>query len=165
MRKSIGCLIICGMILFHSNPAKAEESMIENGKVVKINYTLTVRGEIVDSSEGREPLEYTQGNNMIIPGLESQLQGMKVGEKKTVVVGPEDAYGVINQESIIEVPKAQLGENVDPQIGMMLQMQTPSGQALAGKIIEVKDEAVLVDFNHPLAGQELTFDVEVVEIQ
>ena len=139
--------------------------MIENGKVVKINYTLTVRGEIVDSSEGREPLEYTQGNNMIIPGLESQLQGMKVGEKKTVVVGPEDAYGVVNQESIIEVPKAQLGENVDPQVGMMLQMQTPSGQALAGKIIEVKDEAVLVDFNHPLAGQELTFDVEVVEIQ
>jgi len=164
MQKVLWCLVFSITVLLNTNPARGEEAMIEKGKVVKLNYTLTVKGQVVDSSEGREPLEYTQGEQMIIPGLENRLEGMKVGEKKTVIVGPEDAYGTVNKDAIIEVPKTQLGEDMEPQIGMMIQMQTPSGQALTGKIVEVKEDAVVVDFNHPLAGQELTFEVEVVGI-
>ena len=139
--------------------------MISEGKTVKFDYILTVENQVVDSSEGREPLEYNHGQNMIIPGLESQMEGLIVGDKKKIIVGPEDAYGVVNQEAIIEVPIARLGAEAKPQVGMTLQMRTEQGPPVTGKIVEVKETSVIIDFNHPLAGKELQFDIEIVDVK
>ncbi len=152
-------------VIFNTNIVKGADGMIENGKTVKFNYTLTVEGQTVDSSEGKEPLEYVQGEGKIIKGLEAQMEGLKAGDTKDITVGPEDAYGVVDQRAVIEIPKTQLGDQVTPQPGMMLQLTTADGQPLTGTIKEVKDETVVVDFNHPLAGKELQFAVEVVEVK
>ncbi len=159
-----GMMISCVM-MFSANIVKGEENMISEGKIVKFDYVLRVDNQVVDSSEGKTPMEYTHGQKTIIPGLESKLEGLKVGDKKTVIVGPEDAYGVIDQKAIIEVPTAQLGEDINPQVGMKLQMTGASGQPIPGKVVEVKETTVIVDFNHPLAGKELQFEVEIVEVQ
>ena len=138
--------------------------MISEGKVVKLDYVLRVNDQIVDSSEGKAPMKYTHGQKMIIPGLESKLVGMKAGDKKKIIIGPEDAYGVIDQKAIIEVPTDQLGEDVTPEVGMILQMTGDSGQPIPGKIVEIKETSITVDVNHPLAGKELLFEVEIVEV-
>lgn len=138
--------------------------MISDGKIVKIDYTVKVDNQIIDSSKGKDPLEYTHGQNMIIPGLENELKGLKVGDKKTVIVTPKDAYGEVDQKAIIELPRAQLGNEREPQVGMGIQVMDASGKPLIGKIVEIKEATVTVDFNHPLAGKELEFDVEVVAV-
>jgi len=138
---------------------------IADGSKVKFNYTLYVNGQVADTSEGKTPLEYTQGAGMIIPGLESQLAGLKAGDVKTVIVDAASAYGPVNPEAIVEIPKENLGEEIDPQVGMVLQMQTQDGQALNGMITEIKETTLVMNFNHPLAGQDLTFDVKIVEVQ
>ncbi|MDP8266250.1 MAG: peptidylprolyl isomerase [Candidatus Aceula meridiana] len=163
--KRITLGILVAFLLAATTIAKGADVMIEDGKKVKMEYTLKVNGEIVDSSEGREPLEYTQGQGAIIPGLEKQLVGLKVGDKKTVTVSPEEAYGAVNPDAFAEVPKANMPQEQEPQKGMMLQMQTPDGKTLNGTITEVKDETVVLDFNHPLAGKELLFDIEIVGIE
>jgi len=139
--------------------------MIEKGKTVKIHYTLTVDENVVDSSQGKEPLQYVQGEGMIISGLENELAGLKAGDTKNVVVAPEQAYGVVNDKAIVDVPRSnfQLGEN-EPQLGMGVQATAPDGQPLNGRIVAVTEENLKVDFNHPLAGKELSFAVEVVEV-
>ncbi len=137
--------------------------MISNGKKVKIHYTLKVNKEVVDSSLEKDPLEYEQGSGQIIKGLEVALEGLKPGDKKEVFIGPDDAYGPFHQEAIIQVPKSQV--NINPlEIGMILTSQTPEGQNVRGIVKELDDENVTVDFNHPLAGKELHFEVEVIEV-
>lgn len=163
--KKITLSLLIAFLLAATTIAKGAPIMIEDGKKVKIEYTLKVNGEVVDSSEGRGPLEYTQGEGMIIPGLEKQLAGLKVGDKKTVTVASEEAYGPSDPNAIVEVPKANMPKDQEPQKGMMLQMQTPDGKTLNGIVTEVKDEVVVLNFNHPLAGQELLFDVEIVGIE
>ena len=138
--------------------------MIGEGSKVKMHYTLTVAGEFADSSEGKDPLEYTQGQKMIIPGLESQLEGLTTGTEKKVIVMPEDGYGQVNPKLIVEIPTANLGTEITPQLGMVLQMTTPDGQNVPGVITEVKDDTVVINFNHPLAGQVLQFDIKIVEV-
>jgi len=155
-------LFLCSGIC--SAQAKGAEVMIEKGKKVSFDYTLTVDGEIVDTSKDRGPLEYTHGNGQIIPGLASQMEGLKAGEEKTIEVGPEDAYGNINPAAFKEVPKTSLPEGFDAQPGAFLQMQGPGGQAVPVRISEVKDNDVVIDLNHPLAGKTLKFDVKIVEI-
>ena len=163
-RVILGLTVVCA-VAFNANIVKGADGMIETGKTVKFNYTLTVKGQTVDSSEGKEPLEYVQGEGKIIKGLETQMEGLKAGDKKAITVGSEDAYGIVDQRAIVEIPKNQLGEEVTPQPGMMLQLTTADGKPLAGMISEVKDAVVVVDFNHPLAGKELLFDIEVVEVK
>jgi len=163
-RFALGLAVVC-VVVFNSNIVKGADGMIENGKTVKFDYTLTVAGETVDTSQGKEPLEYVQGEGKIIRGLEAQMEGLKVGDKKAITVGPEDAYGVVDQRAIVEIPKEQLGNETTPQLGMMLQLTTAEGQPLAGTISEIKEATVIVDFNHPLAGKELLFDIEVVEVK
>ena len=162
-KKVLWVAVFFAAFLSFNLSAQAAEGISE-GKTVKFNYVLIVEGEVVDSSEGKTPLEYTQGQNMIIPGLEQSLVGLKVGDKKTVIVAPEDAYGIIDERGIIEVPKERLGEAIDAQVGMVLQMTNPEGEAFPGKVVEVKEDVVVLDFNHPLAGKELKFDVEIVEV-
>jgi FKBP-type peptidyl-prolyl cis-trans isomerase 2 len=153
-------------------PAKAAEkakkgaaAVIADGKSVKVNYTLTVDGKVVDSSKGRQPLEFKAGTHQMIPGFEKEVIGMKVGEKKSFKVKPEDGYGPVNPKAYREVPKKQLPAGVTPKAGMTLFAQGQNGQQIPVKIKEVKKDVVVIDFNHPLAGKTLNFDVEVVEVK
>ncbi|MBN2121376.1 MAG: peptidylprolyl isomerase [Candidatus Omnitrophica bacterium] len=138
---------------------------IQGGSKVSFDYTLTVDGEVVDSSEGRGPMEYVHGQGQIIPGLAKQLEGLKVGDEKKVVVSAEEAYGPVNPNAFQEIDKSALPQDQEPKVGMVLQAQTPEGQVFPVRISEVKDNTVMVDFNHPLAGKTLNFDVKIVSIQ
>ena len=138
---------------------------IAKGASVSLQYTLKLEDEtVVDTNAGGSPLTYTQGSGEIIPGLEKELVGMKAGESKQVVIPPEAAYGVFNPEAIQEVPKDQLPRDV-VEVGAQVQVQITGGQTLEARISEVEDETVVLDFNHPLAGKTLYFDVKVLEIE
>ena len=138
---------------------------VKTGDNVKVHYhgRLT-NGETFDSSEGREPLEFEVGSGMVIKGFDDGVTGMKVGEKKTINIPAENAYGPTNSEMIIEYPKSQFPEHIELEVGTPLVMSSASGQQFQVKIIEVKDDVVVLDANHPLAGEELIFDLELVEI-
>lgn len=138
---------------------------IQEGKKVSFNYTLTVEGEVIDSSDGREPFEYTHGKGQIIPGLSKQLTGLRVGDEKVIKIPPEEGYGQINPEAIHEVPLTSLPADLDPEVGMYLQMQGPDGQSMPVKVTELKEETIVLDLNHPLAGKTLTFQVKVLSIE
>jgi FKBP-type peptidyl-prolyl cis-trans isomerase 2 len=144
---------------------KGGNMTVEKGKEVSINYTLKVDGQVVDTSEGRGPLTYTHGQGQIIPGLSKELEGLKVGDKKDVTVKPEDGYGQANPQAIQEVPKSQLPNNITPETGMNLQVSTPEGRTQVVKITDVKDDVVVIDMNHPLAGKTLNFEVEIMSIK
>lgn len=144
---------------------KAEDQVIAKGKKVKFDYALTVDGQVADASEGRGPLEYVHGQEMIIKGLESQLEGMKVGDQKTVTVSAEEGYGPVDAEAILDLPKTSLDPAIVPEKGVELQLQGKDGQIIPGIIEAVKEETVTVNFNHPLAGKELKFDVKIVGIE
>lgn len=138
---------------------------ISNNKLVSIHYKGTLEGgEVFDESTGKEPLEFIFGMGMIIPGLEKGLEGMKVGDKKTVSIESKDAYGPQIPEAIQEVPKAQFPPEIKLEVGAQLAAQGPQGM-IPVKIAEVKEESVMVDMNHPLAGKDLTFEVEVVGVR
>lgn len=139
---------------------------ISNNKVVQIHYTGKLSdGTVFDSSEGRDALEFIFGSGMIIPGLEEGLEGMKVTDKKTIEIGFEKAYGPIQEQAKQEVPRAQLPKDVPLEVGMQLAAQGPQGQPMPVTVAELKEETVVMDFNHPLAGKDLTFEVEVVEVR
>jgi FKBP-type peptidyl-prolyl cis-trans isomerase SlyD len=133
--------------------------------VVQIDYTLTVDGEEIDSSKEEGPLEYLQGHANIIPGLERELDGMGVGDSKKVVVAPADGYGEFSDEAIMDVPRGDFPEEIPMEVGIQLQVTDKDGDMALGTIVEVGDESVKLDMNHPLAGQELHFDVEVVGLR
>ncbi len=139
--------------------------MIQEGKKVKFDYVLTVKGEVYDSTKDKEPMEYVHGKQMIIPGLEREMEGLEEGAQKDIIVGPEDAYGPVNPKAIVEMPKSALKGDQEPRAGMALLLQTQAGQKLQGVIQEVKDESIVVNFNHPLAGRELKFHVTIVEVK
>ena len=138
--------------------------MINEKSSVKVNYTGKLEdGTIFDSSlnEGREPLLVTLGQGALIPGFENGLIGMSVGDKKTIEIAPEEAYGPINEESVLKIEKTKVPENVE--VGMLLQTFGPGGVSVV-KVLEINEEDVLIDANHPLAGKKLIFDLEVLEV-
>lgn len=137
--------------------------MIKNGSRVKIEYTLFVGGEIFDSSKGGEPLEYVHGSGQIIPGLERTLEGLQPGDEQKVHVGPDDAYGPIQLQAIIQVPREQIKEGT-VEAGMILSARNAEGQTMQGVVTEVNENSVTVDFNHPLAGKELYFEITIIEV-
>jgi len=139
--------------------------LIDEGKKVKFDYTLYVQGQVADSSEGKIPIQYTHGEGVIVKGLERQLVGLKVGDQKTIIVSPEEGYGPLDPNGVVEFPKEDMVEDIEPMVGMMLQVQTQSGKTLNGMIVEIKDETMTLNFNHPLAGKELTFMVKIVNIE
>lgn len=141
------------------------EQEITSGTKVSMDYTLTVDGYVIDSSEGRGPLEYVQGQGMLIPGLEREIEGLKPGDKKSVNVSPQEAYGMPDPDAVIEVSRDQLPSDEEPQVGMILQTQTPEGQFLQGVVSEVNEEFVVIDFNHPLAGKILEFDISIISTE
>ncbi|MDO6515760.1 FKBP-type peptidyl-prolyl cis-trans isomerase [Zobellia uliginosa] len=141
-------------------------SQVKENDKVKVHYTgKLATGEVFDSSVERgEPIEFTLGQGQLIPGFEKGLIDMKVNEKKTVNIPKEEAYGLPRTELIQEVPKSQLPQDIEPKVGMGLVSQTQSGQEINLIVTDVKEETIVVDGNHPLAGKDLVFDIEVVEI-
>lgn len=139
---------------------------VKNGDVVKVHYTgkLTT-GEQFDSSTGREPLEFTVGAGQMIKGFDDAIPGMSVGEKKTINISPDDAYGRINDEALIEFPKKNVPADMPLEAGMQLELKDENGQSFPVTIAEIKDDVIVLDANHSLAGKELVFDIELVEIK
>ncbi|MFN4101460.1 MAG: peptidylprolyl isomerase [Pararhodobacter sp.] len=135
------------------------------GDTVHFHYTGSLKdGTVFDSSNGRDPLTFTLGSGQIIPGLERALDGMAVGEQKTVVVPAADAYGDRVDSARQAVPRAQFPGDIPTDPGTRLQMQSPEGQVIPVMVVEATDEHVVLDANHPLAGEDLTFAVEVVAV-
>lgn len=138
---------------------------VKNGDRVKIHYTGKLKdGELFDSSRERQPLEFTVGNREIMPGLENSLIGMEAGDTKSIEVPPEEAFGPRQEELVVEVTKSSLPDHINPCLGQRLQMQDPNGNVIDLAIIEIKEETIILDANHPLAGHTLFFDLELVEI-
>lgn len=137
----------------------------KSGDTVRIHYTGTLDdGTEFDSSAGRDPLEFALGGGQVIPGFDSAVDGMAVGESKSATIPPEQAYGERHEQLVQQVPKSALPEDMKPEVGMQLQSQGPDGQVMNLVVTEVEDENITVDANHPLAGQTLTFAIELVEI-
>ncbi len=141
-------------------------SQVKKDDTVKVHYTGKLDdGQVFDSSVERgEPIKFTIGKGEFIPGFEKGIIDMKVNEKKTINIPKEEAYGAINEELVQEVPKNQLPEDIKPEVGMGLVSKTQSGQDINLVVKDVKEDSIVVDGNHPLAGKDLTFELEVVEI-
>lgn len=159
---------LCAALFASTSVLHAEETkVITEGSKVSLEYTLAIdSGETVDSNAGddQEPLVYTQGNNEIIPGLESELSGMTPGDEKKVTLEPEEAYGPVNPEAFQEVPLDQIPEDAREE-GQLLIMQDQEGNKQQIRVSEVREETALLDLNHPLAGKTLHFDVKVLDVQ
>ncbi|MBE9556305.1 MAG: peptidylprolyl isomerase [Proteobacteria bacterium] len=140
-------------------------SEAKSGDTVRLHYTGTLTdGSRFDSSEGRDPLEFTLGGGQIIPGLEREIFGMKVGDKKTVTAVADEAYGQPNPAALQDVPRDTIPPEIELAIGGQLQVSSQEGQQMTVTITAITDDVVTMDANHPLAGQDLIFDVELVEI-
>ncbi len=138
---------------------------VKDGDVVKVHYTGKLsNGEQFDSSAGREPLEFTVGAGQMIKGFDDAMPGMNLGEKKTISIAPEDGYGPRSEEAIIEFPKENVPADMKLEAGMPLTLSNQAGQPVPVIVVEVKDDVIVLDANHFLAGQELIFDIELVEI-
>ena len=140
-------------------------SQAKAGDSVKIHYTGTLDdGTQFDSSDGREPLAFELGSGQVIPGFEKAVEGMSVGDNKSVNISPEDAYGPHNEQMVQEVPRSALPDDLTPEVGMGLQAQGPDGQVANLVVTSVQDDSITVDGNHPLAGKALNFAIELVSI-
>lgn len=140
-------------------------TQVKTGDTVRIHYTGTLAdGTQFDSSAGRDPLEFAVGSGQIIPGLDKALPGMAVGDRKQVVVSADEAYGQPNPEARQAVPRSEIPDHIPLDLGTQLQVQTPTGQTMTVVVAEVTETEVTLDANHPLAGKELTFDIELVAI-
>ena len=167
-RRSLGVAIAggvwfgaaCGAVWAADQPA----STVQNNMDVGMEYTLTVDGAVVDSTNGRGPFHYIHGRGQIVLGLERELTGLKVNDTKEVTVKPEEGYGNVDPAAVVEVPKSQLPNETPPAVGMMLQGVNPSGQTFRAMIEEVKADTVKLNLNHPLAGKTLNFKIKIASI-
>ena len=137
----------------------------KTGDTVRIHYTGTLDdGSTFDSSAGRDPLEFTLGSGQVIPGFDKAVDGMSVGESKTVHIPADEAYGQPNPQAMQAVPRGDIPADIPLEVGLQLQVQTPTGQVMPVTVTEVTETEVTLDANHPLAGKDLTFAIELVQI-
>jgi len=141
------------------------KDIVENGQVVSMEYKLTVDGEVLDSSEEAGPLQFLAGYGNIIPGLENEMIGMKIGDSKDVVVTPENGYGEFDDDAFMEVPRSEFPKDMEIEAGIELNLTDEDGQQQIGRVESFDDSAVRLDFNHPLAGAELHFSVKVIALR
>ena len=140
-------------------------SQAKTGDTVKVHYTGKLEdGTQFDSSAGRDPLEFTVGSGQVIPGFEKAVEGMAVGDSRTVNIPPEDAYGPRHEQMVQQVPKTALPDDLDPTEGMALQARGQDGNVVNLTVTAVDTDSITVDGNHPLAGKPLNFDIQLVEI-
>ena len=162
-------LLVLGMFGRSAFSATAEKSkdnrVVKDGLMVSLEYTLkSPEGQVLESSKGKEPLKYIHGQKMMIPGLEKELAGMKVGGEKYVTVKPEDGYGKVDPNAVQEVPKDKIPPNA-LKVGAVLAARSPEGMVVPLTVREIKEKTVVMDMNHPMAGKTLVFDIKVVDIQ
>jgi FKBP-type peptidyl-prolyl cis-trans isomerase SlyD len=138
-------------------------STVQKGKLVTMNYTLFVDSAVVDSSVGKKPLTFIEGSGQIIPGLDEQLTGLKIGDKKHVVVPPEKGYGAVNPRAVQKVPLSAFGNTKGLKPGMMVG-GTSQGRRVQAKVVSIAKDTITLDMNPPLAGKTLTFDIEIMDI-
>jgi peptidylprolyl isomerase len=140
--------------------------MVNNGDTVRVHYTGKLKdGTVFDSSFDRDPLEFTMGEAAVISGFENAVRGMEVGQSKTVTMPPEEAYGPHFDEMVLVLNREQFPPEIDPTIGQHLQMQQENGREFIARITDVSEATITVDANHPLAGKELTFEIELVGVK
>ena len=138
----------------------------KKGNTVKIHYTGTLDdGTQFDSSQGRDPLEFEVGSGQVIPGFDKAVEGMTVGDSKSVRIEADEAYGPRHEQLVQQVERSVLPDDLNPETGMALQSSSPDGQVTQFMVTDVTDETITVDANHPLAGQALSFDIELVDIK
>lgn len=172
MRIKIGPLVALVASIGFASPqlvTPAEKAnndrVVKDGMLVSFDYTLKgTDGKLIESSKGKEPLKYVHGQRMMIPGLEKELAGMKVGGEKHITVKPEDAYGPVDSKAFQEIPKEKIPVN-GLKVGAVLAAKSPEGQIVPMRVHEIKEKTVVIDMNHPMAGKTLVFDVKVVDIQ
>jgi FKBP-type peptidyl-prolyl cis-trans isomerase SlyD len=168
--KATALLVSAGLVLILAAPGWAEDKKggaiaVSDGKQVSLEYTLTLEDKSkIDSNVGKEPLVYTQGAHEIIPGLEKQVTGLKVGESKRIEVPPAEGYGAVDPARKQEVEKNRSPEDAR-KVGAKLTGQGPQGQPIFAQVTEVKDTTVVLDMNHPLAGKKLIFDIKVLKVE
>lgn len=159
----LALILILGAILM---PGCSTAAQAKNGDTVQVNYTGKLAdGTVFDTSVGREPLEFKLGAGQMIPGFEKAVLGMKVGEKKTVTIPANEAYGPHRDDMVVEVGRDRLGPGVIPKVGQQLQGTRPDGSVSTFTVVAVSDNTITIDANHPLAGKDLTFEIELVKIQ
>ena len=140
-------------------------AQIKQGDTVRVHYTGKLNdGTVFDSSVGGDPLEFTVGSGQLIPGFEKAVSGLAVGERTTALIPSDEAYGPHRDEGIIQVPRDNIPSEITPEVGQQLQMQTHDGRPVPVVVVAVEDAAITVDANHPLAGKDLTFEIEVVAV-
>lgn len=143
-----------------------KERVAKNGDFASVHYTGSLESnEVFDSSKNRAPLEFEVGSGQLIKGFDSAVVGMKVGDKKTVLLAPADAYGDRDERRVQKLPRSSLPKEPEPKQGMMLTISTPDGKKFPAKIDRVEKDVVMLDMNHPLAGKKLKFDIELVGIK
>jgi FKBP-type peptidyl-prolyl cis-trans isomerase 2 len=157
----LGILLLGAILISGCNAAEAK-----NGDIVQVDYTGTLEnGTVFDTSEGGEPLEFTLGEGQMIPGFEQAILGMKVGESKTFTIPADEAYGPYRDDLVLVVNREDLPPDLDPEVGQQLQMTQADGGTSIGTVTNATDTTITVDFNPPLAGKDLTFEIELVSIQ
>jgi len=142
-----------------------QDIKIEDDMVVSLEFTLRVEDELVDHTEPNHPIQFIQGLGQVVSGLEDALYGMRVGESKEITIPPEDAYGEEDEEAYAEIPKSEFPEDIPLELGVELILQDDEGEELEAYIVEIDEDTVLLDLNHPLAGEELHFSIKVVDIR
>jgi peptidylprolyl isomerase len=140
-------------------------AVAKTGDLVKVDYTGRLNsGQIFDTSEGREPIEFVLGSHQVIPGFEEAVEGMSVGDKKTIEIPADQAYGQRREELVATVRRDQLPEDLEPKEGDILRIQREDGQVILVRITDIDETSATLDANHPLAGEDLTFDIKLVDI-
>ncbi len=138
--------------------------MIEAGKTVKVHYKGTLDdGSVFDSSEGRDPIEFEMGSGALIPGFEAAVAEMNIDETRSVTIPSAEAYGDLNEDMVGDIPRSNLPDDIEPEVGMVLSMHAPDGE-MPVRVVAVDEENLTLDANHPLAGQNLTFELTLIEI-
>jgi peptidylprolyl isomerase/FKBP-type peptidyl-prolyl cis-trans isomerase SlpA len=139
---------------------------IEDGQTVTVNYTAKLEdGTVFDTTEDKEPLEFEIGDNRIIPGFEAAVRDMEPGDSKVAQIPPEQAFGMHDNQRVLQVPLERLPDDLDPQVGQTLEIPQEDGSAVQAVITEVNDDSITLDANHPLAGHELTFEIDLLDVQ
>lgn len=138
---------------------------VENDLVVSLVYELRIEGELIDSCDQDDPLQYIQGHEHIVPGLEREVEGMAIGESKVVLVKPVDGYGEYEEDAFIEVPRSEFPEDIPLELDMELEVEDDEGNEISAFIEEITLDKITLNFNHPLAGRDLEFTVRVVGLR
>ena len=155
--------LLCMMLCVSYSEAKVKK--IQAGEKVTFSYVLTIDGQTIESSENSGPYEYTHGEGGILKGLEKRLEGLKVGDEKTIIIPAQEAYGLVRPDALREFPKSAFPENFVPQVGAILRLQNESGRRFPVTIADIREDTIVLNLNHPFAGKDLQFDVTIVDIQ